>query len=166
MVKTIVRVLVMSGVLAVFATATQASQAAGQDGVSSSNREQKSIVGSWLGTFDNGERILMSFTSDGIALSSVQTEVSLTQPVLTPGHGVWTRLDGRRFALTSMVILYDIQTGEYRGFGKLSGVLTVDKDGDSMSGTPIVNLFGPDGNPFATFPHPVRFARMKIEPLD
>ena len=84
MVKTIVRVLVMSGVIAVFTTATQTSQAAGQDAVSSSNREQKSIVGSWLGTFDNGERLLMSFTSDGIALSSVQSEVSLIQPVLTP----------------------------------------------------------------------------------
>jgi hypothetical protein len=166
MVKTIVRVLLMSGVIAVFTTATHAAQAPEQGSVGESHHEQKSIVGSWLGTFDNGERILMSFTSDGIALSSVQTEVSLTQPVLTPSHGVWTSLGGRRFALTGMVILYDIQTGEYRGFGKLRGVLALDKGGDSMSGTPVVTLYGPDGNPFATFPHPIRLTRMKVEPLD
>src|SRR6266403_4640578 len=105
----ICRALLMIGVIGVFTSATLAAQDAEQGSVRESRQEQKSIVGSWLGTFENGERILMSFTSDGIALSSVQSEVSLTQPVLTPGHGVWTRLGGRRFALTSMVILYDIQ---------------------------------------------------------
>ena len=84
MVKSMVRVLVMSGVIGVFTTATYAAQAADQREV---GQDQKSIVGSWMGINETGERWLTSFTSDGIVLNSVQSEVSLTRPVgvLTPG---------------------------------------------------------------------------------
>lgn len=121
MVKRIFRVLLMSGVIGVFTTATHAAQAPEPGSARDSHDEQKSIVGSWWGTFENGERILMSFTSDGIVLSSVQTEVSVTNPVLTPGHGVWTQVGRRQFAITDIVILYDIQTGEYRGPASYGG---------------------------------------------
>src|SRR6476620_12623845 len=101
------RVLLMSGAIAVFTIATQPMQAAEQGGV---EQDQKSIVGSWMGVNETGERWLSSFTSDGIALNSVQSEVSSTrQPgVLTPAHGVWARLDDRRFAITEVAIFYDI----------------------------------------------------------
>ena len=119
-----------------------------------------------MATLDNGERLLFSFTSDGIDLSSVQSEVSLTNPVLTPGHGVWTHLGGRQFAITDMVILYDIQTGEFQGSGKLRALLTLDKPGDRMSGTAKIEIFGPDGSVVVTFSHVIRFARIKVERLD
>ena len=111
MVKSFVRALLMSGMIATFAGATQAwPQAAGQDGLRDP-QEQNSIVGSWIGTLDNGERLLISFTSDGIALSSVQAEVKLIGPVLTPAHGAWAQVGRREFTFTSFGVLYDIQAG-------------------------------------------------------
>lgn len=160
--KKTLRVLLMSGIIAVFATATQASQAAEQEGL---HQEETSIVGSWIGTFDNGERILMSFTSDGIVLSSVQTEVTLTNPVLTPGHGAWAQVGRREFAFTDVVVLYDIEGGEYRGAGKLRGLLTLDKAGN-LSSDAKVEIFDPNGNQVTTFPHPFRLSRITVDPLD
>ena len=114
-----------------------------------------------MGTIDNGERILMSFTSDGIALSTIQGEVKLTLPVLTPAHGAWTHLGGRRFALTLVGILYDIQTGSYQGAGKVRAFLTLHRSGDEMSATATVEIFSPDGTLVAAIPHTLRFTRMR-----
>ena len=164
MLNKIVKVLLMSSVIAVFTPAPQ-SRAAEQAGALDSNQEQQSIVGSWMGTFENGERILMSFTSDGIVLSSVQTEVSATNPVLTPGHGVWARVGRRQFAFTDIVILYDIQTGEYRGSGKLRGMLTLNKAGN-LSGDNKVEIFDPNGVLMIALPHPFRLTRINVDPLD
>ena len=77
MVNKMFKVLLMSGVIAAFPAATQASPAEEQEGLRASHQEQTSIVGSWIGVLDNGERILMSFTSDGIEFSSVQGAVKL-----------------------------------------------------------------------------------------
>jgi hypothetical protein len=161
------KALLISGVVAVFTAAPQGSQAANQEALHGPHQEQTSIVGSWLGTFvDNGERILMSFTSDGLVLSSVQTEVSLTNPVLTPGHGVWTQVGRRQFAFTDVTIFYDIQTGEDRGVGKLRGLLTLDKAGN-LSGDNKVEIFDPNGNLVTTVPHhPLRLTRITVEPLE
>ena len=165
MVKRIFRVLLMSSVFVVFTTATQAIQAAEQGEV---EQDQQSIVGSWMGINETGERWLASFTSDGIALNSVQSEVSLTRPigVLTPAHGVWAHLRRRQFAITEVAVFYDIQTGEHRATGKLRGVLTLDKTGDALSGSVTVDVFGPDGNPLFTLTHTLRFTRIKVETVD
>jgi len=162
MLKKTLRVLLMGGVIAAFTTATQASQAAEQGEL---HQEDRSIVGSWIGTFDNGERILMSFTSDGLLLSSVQTEVTLTNPVLTPGHGAWAQVGRRQFAFTDVVVFYDIQVGEYRGSGKLRGLLTLDKAGN-LSSDAKVEIFDPNGNLVTAFPHPFRLSRITVDPLD
>ena len=164
MVKSMFRVLVMSGVIAVFSTATYAAQPADQREVG----QDQSIVGSWIGINETGERWLTSFTSDGIVLNSVQSEVSSTRPVgvLTPGHGVWMDLGHRQFAITEMAIFYDIQTGEYRLTGKLRGVLTLDKSGDALGGTLAVEAIGPDGNLVFTLTHSLRFTRIKVEAVD
>ena len=95
MLKNIVRAMVMSGVIVVFAPATQTVQAAG--GGQAFDFRQALIVGSWLGTIDNGEQILMSFNVDGVAFSSFQGEVKTTAPVLTAAHGAWTYVGGRQF---------------------------------------------------------------------
>jgi hypothetical protein len=165
MVKRMFRVFVMGGVIAVFTTATQAMQAAEQR---EAGQDQRSIVGSWMGMNETGERWLTSFTSDGIVLNSVQSEVSVTRPigVLTPGHGVWTQLGERQFAITEVAVFYDIQTGEYRSTGKLRGVLTLDKTGDALRGTVTVDAFGPDGSLVFTLMHTLRFTRIKVEAVD
>jgi hypothetical protein len=159
------RVLVMSSVLALFTTATHATQAVEQPEV---GQDQGSIVGSWIGINETGERWLTSFTSDGIVLSSLQSEVSVTRPVgvLTPGHGVWAHLGHKQFAVTEMAIFYDIQTGEYQSTGKLRGVLTLDEGGDALSGTVTVDAIGPDGNVVFSLTHSLRFVRIKVEPVD
>src|SRR5262245_45290126 len=165
MVKRIFRVLLMGSVIAAFTTATQAMEAAEQGRV---ERDHKSIVGSWMGINETGERWLTSFTSDGIVLNSVQSEVSLTRPVgvLTPGHGVWAHHRDRQFAITEMAVFYDIQTGEYRAAGKLRGVLTLDESGDALRGSVTVDLFGPDGNPLFTLVHTLRFTRITVDAVD
>ena len=165
MVKRIFRVLLMSGVIAAFTTATHAMPAADQDG---GEQDQQSIVGSWMGINETGERWLTSFTSDGIALNSVQSEVSSTRPigVLTPAHGVWAYQGHRQFAITEMAVFYDIQSGAFQAAGKLRGVLTLDKTGDSLSGSVTADLLGPDGSLLVTLVHTLRFTRIKVEAVD
>jgi hypothetical protein len=165
MVKRIFGVLLMSSVVGVFTPATQVMHAAERGG---DGQDELSIVGSWMGVNETGERWLASFTSDGIALNSVQSEVSVTRPVgvLTPAHGVWAHLGRRQFAITEVAIFYDIQTGEYKSTGKLRGVLTLDKAGDTLSGSVTVDAIGPDGNVVFTLTHTLRFARIKVEAVD
>jgi len=162
MLKKMLNGLLMSGVLIL---AAQASQAAEHTGGRDSDQAQASIVGSWMGTFENGERLLVSFTSDGTVLSSVQMEVNATNPVLTPGHGAWTRTAGHRFAFTDIVIFYDFQTGEYRGWGKLRGLLTFDEEGN-LNGDNTVEVFDPNDALVVALPHPFRLTRISVEPLD
>src|SRR5262245_60888750 len=164
MLKNIVRVLVMSGALAVFIPLTQTVHAAG--GGEGVDFRQEWIVGSWLGTLDNGEQVLMSCTLDGIAISSVQGEVKSTAPVLTTAHGAWTYVGGRQFALTRVGVLYDLQTGQYQGNGKIRELLTLDRSGDRLSGTAKVDVFAPDGTLLVSFTHTIALSRIKVERLD
>ena len=71
----------------------------------------------------------------------------------------------RQFAFTDIVILYDIQTGEYRGAGKLRGLLTLDKAGN-LGDNNKVEIFDPNGNLVTTLPHPFRLTRITVDPLD
>ena len=164
MLKNIVRAMVMSGVIVVFAPATQTVQAAG--GGQAFDFRQAWIVGSWLGTIDNGEQILMSFNVDGVAFSSFQGEVKTTAPVLTAAHGAWTYVGGRQFAFTTRGILYDIQTGVSQGSAKVRAVLTLDRSGDRMNCTVKVDVLAPDGSLVVSFPHTIQFTRIKVERLD
>jgi len=158
-------ILVMSGVVALFTPATHAMRAVEQP---EAGQDEGSIVGSWIGINETGERWLTSFTSDGIVLNSVQSEVSVTRPVgvLTPGHGVWAHRGHKQFAVTEMAIFYDIQTGEYQSTGKLRGVLTLDQGGDALSGTVTVDAIGPDGNVAFSLTHSLRFVRIKVEAVE
>jgi hypothetical protein len=165
MVKSIFCFVLMSGVMVAFTPATQAMQATEQR---AGEQDPESIVGSWMGINETGERWVTSFTSDGIALNSVQSEVSVTRPVgvLTPGHGVWAHRGHRQFAITEMAVFYDIQTGEFRAGGKLRGVLMLDKSGDALSGSVTVDLLGPDGSVLFTLEHTLHFTRIKVEAID
>ena len=161
MVRKILGLMLMSGLMAV-TTTTQVMQAGEQGG---GEQDQKSIVGSWIGINETGERWLASFTSDGIALNSVQSEVSTTRPVgvLTPAHGVWAPLGHRQFAITEMAVFYDIQTGEFLFKGRLRGVLTLSKTGDALSGSVTADAFRPDDTLAFTLTHTLLFARIRVE---
>ena len=131
-------------------------------------QQKTAIVGSWLGTTGEGNKILQSSTSDGVAFSSVQGEVSTIPElgVLTPGHGVWKHLGGRRFALTVMGILYDINTGHLLGFLKAQPVLTINRAGDELSGTDKVEVLDPDGNVVFTATGETHYKRIKFESVN
>ena len=132
-------------------------------------RQKTAIVGSWLGTSSEGNRLIFTYNSDGTAHGSVQNGVS-TNPelgVLTPAHGVWKHLGGRKFSATFMSINYDINTGAYLGMLKARLLLTLNEAGDQMSGTDKVEIFGPDGNlVFAVPPGNTSFTRIKFEPFN
>ena len=147
-------------------TVSQELQTAAQAGLLD---KKTAIAGSWQGTVGDGNRVVASFTSDGIVHGSVQTEVSTIPElgVLTPTHGVWTYVGGRQFSVTSVGILYDINTGAYLGYLKIRVLLTLDGAGDQMSGTDNVQLFGPDDTLVDTFPSgTVHYARIKVEPFN
>ena len=131
-------------------------------------RQKKAIVGSWLGTSSEGNKIILSFTSDEIALVSVQGAVSTIPEfgVLTPSHGVWNHLGGRQFGLTSISINYDINTGAYLGYLKARLWLTINKAGDQMRGTDKVEIFGPDGELVFAATGNTTFTRIKFEPFN
>jgi hypothetical protein len=108
----------------------------------------------------------MSFTSDGVAFSSIQGEVKSAGPVGTPAHGSWAYLGGRRYAFTTMIVVYNINTGDLQGFGKVRALLTIDKRGNRMNASVTVDILDPNGNPGPTFPHTVSFTRIRVERPD
>ena len=131
-------------------------------------RQKKAIVGSWLGISSEGNRILQSFTSDGVFFASVQGGVN-TDPmfgVLTPAHSVWQHLGGRKFAATAISVNYDINTGAYLGYLKARLVLTLNKAGDQMTGTDKVEIFGSDGELVFAATGATTFTRIKFESFD
>jgi hypothetical protein len=134
-----------------------------------SKHKKTAVVGSWLGTSGEGNRLIASFHSDGIFTSSVQSEVSTIPElgVLTPGHGIWEHLGDRQFAVTTIGLLYDIDTGEYRGYLKARLLLTLDAAGDQMSGTDRVEIYGPDGSVVAgPFTGQAQYTRIEAEPFE
>ena len=87
--------------------------------------------------------------------------------VLTPLHGVWAHLGGRQFGITSLGILYDINTGHLNGFIKVRALLTLNEAGDEMSGTDKVQILDPDGNVVETFSSgSTPYKRIKFEPFN
>ena len=128
-------------------------------------QRKTAIVGSWLGTSGEGNKLINSFTSDGIITGSVQSEVSTIPElgVLTPAHGVWKYLGGRRFGITAIGILYDINTGDLLGYLKAQPVLTINRAGDEMSGTDKVEILDPDGNVVFSAAGESHFKRIKFE---
>lgn len=199
LIKRIFWTLLITGVIAISSTVTQAQSAARRTSIRgnsvsnpaptvpdqaaesvpvaemqtasqvSTAEKKTAIVGSWLGTSGEGNRLVNSFTSDGLLFGSVQGEVSILPElgVLSPTHGVWQYLGGGQFAFTAVGILYDIGTGAYLGTLKARGVVTLNGTGDQLSGTDRVDIFDPDGNMvFSVPPGPVQFTRIKFEPFN
>ena len=164
MMKQLFRAVVATGVIAIFTLAAPL-QAAEPGTFHDSEHEAKSIVGSWMITLDEGPLALISFTSDGIAFSSVQSEVSVSQPVFMPQHGAWAQLGRRQFALTIVSIGYDIQTAEYQGSFKIRARLTLTKSG-TLTGDATADHFDAGGNLLFTQKHSLRFTRIGVEPVD
>lgn len=130
--------------------------------------KKTALVGSWLTTLGIGNRVVNSFTSDGIVIGSGQGDVSLVPdfPTLTTQLGAWMYVGGQQFALTLVAIQYDVPTAEYRGLIKIHGLLTLDRAGDQFSGTVKVDIFGADGNLVDNLSFGIEGKRIKVEPFN
>jgi hypothetical protein len=133
-----------------------------------SQEKKTAVVGSWLGTTTEGNKLIVTYNSDGTTHGSVQTEVSTIPElgVLTPTHGVWKHLGGRQFGVTVMGVLYDINTGAYLGKVKVRNLLTLNEAGDQMSGTDKVEIINPDGTVISLPSGNTPYTRIKFEPFN
>lgn len=173
-IRSVVSNWLMVGAMVMLALVSRAASAAepahdiAQSSVVDFFEWRTALVGSWMGTTGDGLRLLSTFNADGTMTNSVQGEVS-TNPelgVLTPLHGVWKYLGGRRFGVTAIGAQYDINTGAYLGMLKVRIVLTVNKAADQMSGTDKVEIVTPDGTIIEIGSHSTPYTRIKFEPFN
>jgi hypothetical protein len=184
--------LLITGVIAISATATQAqptSRRAWPRGASSNplipansnqaiesvpvveprvtpqDSKKTAIVGSWLLTLEIGNKVVASYTSDGVAIGSSQGDVSLAPdfPTSTSQHGAWKYMGGQQFGITLASVLYDVPTAESRGLIKIHLLVTVNNQADQFNGTANVDIFDTDGNPVATFSFGVQGTRINVD---
>jgi len=114
---------------------------------------KKALVGSWLETVtfppESGRpplKSLVSFHDDGTMACSDQGAVTTEPPaVFTSCHGVWTHLEQRTFAYTSLGLISDL-SGNLVGYLKVRGVYTVSQSGNEYSGTSFAQILDADGN--------------------
>lgn len=134
----------------------------------SQKSKKTAIVGSWLGTSSEGNRVILTFNSDGTLHGTVQGAVSTIPDfgVLTSGHGVWEHLGGRQFGFTAVSVNYDINTGAYMGMLKARALLTLNGTGNQMTGADKVEIFGPDGELVFSVSGNTTFARIEFEPFN
>jgi hypothetical protein len=131
--------------------------------VASQESNKTALVGSWLLNLAIGNKVVASYTSDGIAMGSSQGDVSLSLPTGTPQHGAWIYVGDNQFAITLLSVGYDLATAEGRGLVKINLLVKVNKNGDQLNGMAKVQIFDPDGNPVDNFSFPLEGTRIKAE---
>ena len=131
------------------ATTTVASARGGNAGATN----KKALVGSWLETVtfppETGRppiKSLGTFHADGTMTCSDQGGVT-TDPasVVTSCHGVWTHLEDRTFAYTSLALISDLN-GNLAAYLKVRGIYTVSASGNQYEGTSFAQVLAPNGN--------------------
>lgn len=119
-------------------------------GLPKTSQDPKSaIVGSWLITLGNGFHVVVSFTADGLVTEAGQGDVVAPPTELSTfsaGHGAWTSVGDRQFAITIVILQYDIVTSEYLGQFKVHQLLKVNEEGDQLSGPDRLQIVNPDGS--------------------
>jgi len=159
--------------------ASQEEQAVAQGGILDILERQKTaIVGTWLGTAGNGNKILITFNEGGTVLLSLHGINVTNNTVLTPTHGVWKHLGGRQFGVTGLAVRYNpittntmppVPAGSLLSYLKLQNLLTISEDGDELTGMSIVRALDPDGNVVGNptiINNVPPFTRIKLEPFN
>jgi hypothetical protein len=171
--------LLLTGTLALAATATQA-QSIAQPGQSQELQPAGSdedgrqglpwgIVGTWLTTLaSTGAKGLITFSADGTVIYSVQGEVSTApnRPPHTSLHGVWRHLGGRKFGYTVWDVWYDANTGQLVQFGKLRAEATLSDDRDEASVRARLQFLDPQGVVLVDRTGTATLTRIPFEPLE
>jgi hypothetical protein len=148
------------------ATTTVASAQDGNAGTTN----KTALVGSWLETVtfppESGRpplKSLGSFHADHTMVCSDQGAVTTAPPsVFTPCHGVWTHLEERRFAYTSLALISDL-SGSHVGYLKVRGIYTVSQSGNEYTGSSFAEILDTGG--FVLFSASVTNAgtRLRVE---
>jgi hypothetical protein len=139
----IVRIVVLIGITTILL-------AAAGNYPSFADEKSESIEGSWAVTITGGPGTpplptwygaLVTFTPNGGLISTI------TDPLITTGHGSWTRTKKQSFPITILLRQFDA-TGKFLGTLKARATLKVSHNGDEFSSDDYrFDFFDSDGNP-------------------
>ena len=140
------------------------TQSSRGDGLAAA-KKSRTVTGSWrvnaMPAPEAGVLPLMSlatFTRDGGIVDS-------SMPGQSSGHGQWVKTGNEEFAVTFIHLLFDV-TGQFTGTVKVRASLTVDGEGNELSGPFKTDIFDASGNPLFSFEGTVHGTRISVEPLD
>ncbi len=140
--------------------------------------EDQAVVGSWqllAGAPEGqpeGDPTLATFSPDGsLVVSGRPVRPALPNlpfkfTFFSAGHGVWEAADDGAVNFTILHLRTD-ENGDYHGMATVSGTLTLDDDGQSMSGFETFTLGDPldTGNVIPPFGFPIEGTRVVLEPM-
>ncbi len=81
----------------------------------------------------------------------------------TASHGSWERIDGRRYAASSVFFRFNPQTGADLGSQKIDRTILLAQDGQTFTHVARVTILDRDGNVSASFIARGSGARMQVE---
>lgn len=141
--KRILRTFVATGVIAILMAAIGSPS-------SSADKKSKRLEGSWRVTITGGPgtpplpswyQALVTFSPGGGLVATI------TDPLLNTGHGAWSKIGKRTFAVTILLFQFD-PTGNFLGTLKARATLELNDTSDTFDSDDYqFEFFDPDGNP-------------------
>ena len=138
-------------------------------------QDEAPLVGSWLvtatpagGQAGGPPRLLVSFTSDGVALRTAPLQQAAPPPLGVPKmfisttHGSWGRTDDGRFGLTFIGFAFD-DTGVFLATQRIRVAVQVDDTAGSFSGPYQTDFLADDGTVKASASGTVQGTRIQME---
>ena len=149
--------------------------AGGSSGIARANNDQ-ALVGSWFvagipsGAQPGPARLLVSFTSDGIALRTAPLQqaappaLGTEKMFISTTHGVWAPNGDGTFGLTFSGFAFD-DIGKFLAVQRIRVVVQVNESQDGFSGPFKTDFIGSDGQVLASSSGSVEGTRMQVEAL-
>jgi hypothetical protein len=114
------------------------------------------VAGSYLLRQDDGFMQILTLTKKGTALSQNNGQY-IGENQFGNQQGEWQNAKGtRKFAIRTLDFTFDTVTDEFTGFGLSTFDVEFDKGFDTLSGTVLVEIFGPDQDPLDSQAVPIQ----------
>jgi hypothetical protein len=165
------------GLTACAAAAASTSLVTGRGRVAEA-QDDRQLVGSWMvavtppgGQPGGSARLLVSFTSDGVALRTAPLQQAAPPALggdkmfISTTHGEWARTGDRDFGLTFVGFAFD-DAGKFLATQRIRVAVRVDEVSDSFSGPFKADLLAADGSILASGGGTVLGTRIRVEPPD